>query len=221
MTPRLRHLAAWLMPALVIAACTASPSAPASSAAPSAPSGPPAAPSAPMPTASPSAPVPTASPAAPATPASPTEAPSESAGAVGSNPGITPIPVAPGGPGPSIGPIPVQPPVTVAPVANLLSVHDIRAESVKANVTSGGHLVATVTWWSGPSPCNDLSEVRVERTGNAFTLTVREGTEQLGIACPALAMHKQAVVDLGVLPAGNYTVATTGVDTPVTVTVSG
>jgi hypothetical protein len=108
----------------------------------------------------------------------------------------------------------------VTPVANLLGVHDIRAESVKASVT-GGHVVATVAWWSGPSPCSDLSEVHVDRIGDAFTLTVREGAEQLGIACPALAMHKEAVVDLGVLPAGSYTVATTGVDAPVTVTVSG
>ncbi len=217
-TPRLRRIAACLLPALLLAACTAGPGAPAPSASPSAPA--PSASPAPVATASP-APVPSVSPAPVATaspaPASPTEAPSGSAGVVGGNPGITPIPV---GPGSSIGPVPVQPPTDVTPVANLLNVHDVRAESVSTTATDG-RVTVTLVWWSGPTPCSVLSEVHVARSGSAFTLTVREGSQQLGIACPAIAVHKQATVDLGDLPAGNYSMAATGVDTPVTVTVSG
>jgi hypothetical protein len=131
---------------------------------------------------------------------------------------VTPIPIAPVGPGSSIGPIQQQPPTVVHPIANLLEVHDVRAEAVTASA-SGGRVAATVVWWSGPSPCSELSEVAVARQGRAFTLTVREGAQQLGVACPAIAVHKEATVDLGTLPAGTYTIAATGVDAPIAVTV--
>jgi hypothetical protein len=194
MTLPLRRSAIGLLASLLIAACTGGPGGPG-------------------PSASSTSPVPTASLA----PASPTGGPSEPGGAAGGNPGLTPIPVAPGGPGSPGGPIQIQPPVTVTPVPNLLDVRDIRAESVKVSVASGGHLVATVTWWSGPSPCSELAEVHVERTRNAFTLTVREGAAELGIACPAIAMHKQAAVDLGPTSPGTYSVSATGADVSVSI----
>ena len=224
--PRTLPLLAATVTALALAACTANPGPP--------PASVPASPAPPgVETASPAAspnPVATASPATPAS-AYPTEAPGAPSsgapgtppvpgGSGGSTPGITPIPIDPGGPGFSIGPIQVQPPTLVRPVASLLNVHDVRAESVAATV-SAGHVIATVVWWSGPAPCSELSEVSVARSGSAFTLTVREGTRELGIACPAIAVHKEASVDLGVLAAGSYTVAATGVDAPVTVTVPG
>lgn len=181
--PRLRRLAVVLLPALLLAACTAGPGAP-----------------------------PASVPASPA-PSAATPLPSPS------TPSAAPIgtPVTPGGPS---GPIAVEPPITVQPVANLLNVHDVRAESVSATA-SGGRVTATVVWWSGPAPCSQLSEVHVTRAGSAFTLTVREGAAQLGVACPALAVHKQTTVDLGALPAGTYTVSATGVDTPASVSVPG
>jgi len=87
---------------------------------------------------------------------------------------------------------------------------------------TGGHVRVTAVWWSGPAPCSELSEVKVDRAGNDFVLTVREGAAQMGIACPALAVHKQATVSLGVLPVGTYTVTALGIDTaPITVSVSG
>lgn len=141
--------------------------------------------------------------------------PSQSPGAVGGGRGVTPIPL-PGGPGASGPPgdgIPIASPTEVQPVANLLEVHDVKAESVSAD-GAAAPVRATVTWWSGPAPCSALSEVKVDRSGNAFTLTVREGAQQLGIACPALAMHKQATVELGALPAGSYTVTAFGLVTP-------
>jgi hypothetical protein len=105
-------------------------------------------------------------------------------------------------------------------VANLLNVHDVRATEVRA-FTVGDHLMATVLWWSGPPPCSSLDEVKVDHAGTTFTLTVREGAEQLGIACPALAMFKQSTVDLGRVAAATYSVVAQGVDQPATVVYAG
>jgi hypothetical protein len=191
MTRRIGSLAIGLVLALLLAACTAAPAAPGLSGSPAA----------------------SGSPSAPAS--SPSSAPTDAPGAVGGNPGVTPVP-APGGPGSSGGFGPGPSPTEVQPVANLLNVHDVRATEVKASV-SGTHLLATVQWWSGPSPCSVLAEVKVARSGNAFTLTVREGAQQLGIACPALATYKQTTVDLGPTSPGTYTVSATGADASVTI----
>ena len=201
---RLRTLAAGIAPALALVACTAGPGAP--------------------PASIPRSPAPselvTPSRAPGEAPGGvPGETPGERAGSGGA-PGITPAPIAPGGPRSSLGPIQAQPPTEVQPVPNLLDVHDVRAESVTAAVHAG-QVTATVVWWSGPAPCSELSAVKVMRSGNVFTLTVREGSQELGIACPAIAVHKQATVQLGALPPGSYTLAATGVDTPITVTVPG
>lgn len=146
-------------------------------------------------------------------------------GVVGGSPGpsvshvpVDPVPMPPGGPGASGGGVPMPSPGIVQPVAGLLNIHDVRAAGISAT-SAAGRIVATVSWWSGPPPCSALAEVHVDRAGNAFTLTIREGAVQLGIACPAMAMAKATVVDLGAVPAGTYTVAATGVDVPVTVTI--
>lgn len=114
--------------------------------------------------------------------------------------------------------MPSPSPTAVRPVSGLFNVHDVRATALQASV-SNGSLVARVFWWSGPPPCSELSEVKVDQTGNTFTLTVREGAQQLGIACPALAMYKVTTVDLGPVSRGTYTVNALGVD-PGTVVVS-
>ena len=195
---RLRALAAALLPALLLAACTGAPAAPA----------------------------PSAIPASPAVSASPSTSPGVgdsgggASGNPGSLPGATPFPIGSGDPGVPGGPVPQPSPTVVTPVAGLHAVHDVRATAVTA-VASGGRLTATVAWWSGPSPCNSLADVAVVRTGTAFTLTVREGAEQVGIACPALAMYKAASVDLGAVAPDRYTVAAVGMDAPVTVVVTG
>lgn len=143
-------------------------------------------------------------------------------GAVGGDPGssASPAPVAPVGPGQSSGALPGPSPTEVQPVAGLLSVHDVRATTVQASVSSG-HLVARVTWWSGPPPCSELSEVSVARSGGSFALTVREGAAQLGVACPALAMAKATTVDLGPVTPGTYRVSALGVDAPAEVLYAG
>lgn len=149
--------------------------------------------------------------------------PGGTGGAVSGNPGagVTPGPVAPPvGPGQSPGK-PLSPkPTEVRPVRGLLGIHDVPASEVRAAM-SGDHLVATVSWWSGPPPCSDLAEVNVARAGTTFTLTLREGAAQLGIACPALAMYKATTVDLGPVAQGTYDVKAFGVDAPAVVLYAG
>lgn len=136
-------------------------------------------------------------------------------GAVATSPAMP----APGGSGVNPGgPAVIPSPSFVSPVPGLLNVHDVHASGVTARAERS-HIIATVTWWSGPPPCTALSEVAVARSGSAFTLTVREGAQQLGVACPALAMAKATVVDLGAVAPGTYTVGATGVTTPATVVV--
>lgn len=140
-------------------------------------------------------------------------------GAVGGNPGSG-ASSAPVGPGESPGALPGPSPTEVQPVAGLLGVHDVRATTVQARVSSG-HLIASVSWWSGPPPCSELSGVSAARTGSSFTLTVREGAAQLGVACPALAMAKATTVDLGPVTPGTYRVSALGVDVPAEVLYAG
>ena len=199
MTHRLRSLALGLAPALLLVACTAAPAGPGSSGSPAA-------------SGSDSSVV-----------ASPSAAPSDTPGAVGGNPGITPVPV-PGGPSASGGAVPAPSPTEVQPVANLLNVHDIRAEAFTVDGSSGT-IKVTIVWWSGPPPCSQLSDAAVARsdtpTGTSFTLTVREGAEQVGVACPALAVHKQTRVDLGPIRDQDWTVAVVGVNQPQSIHMGG
>jgi hypothetical protein len=160
-----------------------------------------------------------AEPSAPASAASgsaeltPSASASDTGSAVGGTPGagITPVPIAPVGPGQSPGGLPGPSPTEVSRVAGLLGVHDVRATAVEADV-SNGHLIAKVFWWSGPSPCSELAAVSVELAVRTFTLTVEEGAEHVGVACPALAMYKVTSVDLGPVVPGTYRVNALGVD---------
>ncbi len=199
----LRPLIALSLAGLLTAACSAGPGAPVSASAPAA-----------------SAP-PSASASASAGP-SPQASGNEGSGAVGGNPGsgVTPVPITPGGPAQSAPPVPSPSPTEAAPVAGLLNVHDMHASALRASV-SNGHIIARVFWWSGPPPCSQLAEVRVDRAGSTFTLTVREGAQQLGVACPALAMYKVTTVDLGAVSHGTYTVNALGVEPGITVIYTG
>ena len=64
-----------------------------------------------------------------------------------------------------------------------------------------------------------LDSVDVKRAGETFTLTVREGADQLDVACIAIAQYKGTVLDLGPLAPGTYTISAFGEAPPVTVTV--
>ena len=83
-----------------------------------------------------------------------------------------------------------------------------------------GHLVVRVEWTSGVEPCYTLSAVKVGRDGDTFTLQVLEGATGKDVACIDIAMYKAALVDLGELPAGAYTVrADPGDAAPLVVTI--
>ncbi len=204
----LRPIVLTLVAALLLVACSGGPGAP----------GAPGSPSGPQASASASA-VP-----APSTAGSsaPTNSNAASGGGVGGNPGtgVTPIPIAPSGPGMSPGPAPSRSPTEVQPVAGLLNVHDVRATALEGSV-SNGRLITRVFWWSGPPPCSELSEVKVDRTGTTFTLTIREGARQLGVACSALAMSKVTTVDLGPVSPGGYTVKALGVEPGIAIPYTG
>lgn len=151
----------------------------------------------------------------PVTGASPSTGASSGGGSGGGGGAVTPVPVQSGRPS-----IPAPSPIVVAPVAGLYNVRDIRATAVTL-AASGGHLTASVFWWSGPAPCSVLAEVAVDRASDGIHLTVREGAQQLGVACPALAVYKTTTVDLGPATPGSTTVWALGVDQPATLVVAG
>jgi hypothetical protein len=78
-------------------------------------------------------------------------------------------------------------------------------------VQHGGHVLAVGRWWSGAAPCSVLRPVGVSRHGSTFVLGMREGSDAgPNTACIEIAMLKRAVIDLGALAPGHYTVAAGG-----------
>ena len=85
----------------------------------------------------------------------------------------------------------------VEPTDGLEDVHPVGWDAVEVDPADQSQV--TVYWWSGVAPCNALSEVEVETSDDAVTLTVLEGSvpsdeEQ---ACIELAQYKSSTVDLG------------------------
>jgi hypothetical protein len=124
-------------------------------------------------------------------------------------------------PGPD-GNLPANPdPTIVTPTAGLTGVHDVPAANLEAAV-NGRNVAARVAWWSGVEPCTALAGITVTRDGSTFLLTIREGSaaapDQM---CIEIAVYKGAVVDLGELEPGTYTITAYGDAAPVEVTVAG
>ncbi len=121
------------------------------------------------------------------------------------------------GPG---GAAPVEPPraTIVSPKPGRLDVHPVGASTIEASVAAR-RVVVRLTWWSGVAPCSVLDSIDVLRTGTAIVLTIREGADQRGVACIELAMLKGAVVDLGELAPGTYTISAGGEAPPIQVVV--
>jgi hypothetical protein len=107
----------------------------------------------------------------------------------------------------------------VEPVPGVIDPHPVGVDAISATV-EGGRLVARLEWISGVEPCYSLATVAVERDGSTFTLTPLEGPTALDVACIEIAVYKATLVDLGILPAGVYTLqAGEGPADPVTITV--
>ncbi len=125
---------------------------------------------------------------------------------------------APGGGGLAPGLDPSQAKVVV-PQAGLLNVHPVGISAFEAR-TNGRRVAVKVYWTSGVEPCYALDSVAGDRDGGTFTLTVREGSANANVACIEIALLKAAVVDLGELEPGTYTIrAGVGDAQPVTITV--
>ena len=87
----------------------------------------------------------------------------------------------------------------------------VRPVALRVGVGDDGRAWARVTWWGGIPSCYVLRPVRVRRSGETITLSLREGSDApSGTACADIAMLKAVVVDLGPLRAGSYTVMAGG-----------
>ena len=117
-------------------------------------------------------------------------------------------------------PGPGGPAELVVPRPGQLDVHPVAAELLEAQV-NGRAVTVRVTWTSGVEPCYVLDSIAVERAGTNITLTVQEGHAPGDNVCIEIAQTKQALVELGELEAGTYTIADSmGAATPIEVAVS-
>ncbi len=108
----------------------------------------------------------------------------------------------------------------VTPRPGQLDVHPISAGSLSATV-DGRRVVVTVHFASGIEPCSILDSIAVARGAGTFAITLREGHGPGNDVCIMIAEIKRAIVDLGELAPGTYTISDgTGGATAITVTVS-
>ena len=109
-------------------------------------------------------------------------------------------------------------PSLVFPKPGQLNVHPVGATLIEPAIKDR-HLWVRVSWWSGVEPCSVLDSISVDRTGDAFAITLSEGSSALDVACIEIAMLKATVIDLGELERGTYTVSSAGEAPAVTVTI--
>ena len=147
--------------------------------------------------------------AGPATPAASGAASSDPNGSIGSD-----LPI-------GAGPVPVDPAGRiVTPRPGQLDVHPIPATRF-SSVVEGRRVVIAVHFSSGIEPCSVLDSIVVARNAGSFVITLREGRGPGDVVCDMIAESKRAIVDLGDLPSGSYTIsAATGGAAPISVIVS-
>ena len=142
-------------------------------------------------------------------------------GAVGGGGVIVPDPGATPGPG-GVDPITGLKPSIETPVPGQLQPVVASVWAMRPTI-DGHHLTVLLEWWTGPPPCSVLDSVVVTRTGTTFTMTPMDGADpKTGgqVACPALAMLRGTIVDLGVLAPGTYTLIAHGDLAPIEVTIN-
>jgi len=107
----------------------------------------------------------------------------------------------------------------VVPKPGQLDVHPISAQAFRATV-NGRRVVVSIAYASGVEPCNVLDSILVRPGRGSFEMTLREGHGPGGGVCPDLAEFKRAIVDLGELEPGTYTITDgTGVAKPISVAI--
>jgi hypothetical protein len=103
-----------------------------------------------------------------------------------------------------------------------VGLHDVSPVELRSRIDATGHVIVRVRWWGGIEPCEILDSVDVVRDGTTFTIALRVGSAGGKVACIEIARDTATLVDLGILPAGRYTVrASTGDAPPITVTIPG
>ncbi|HEX5148374.1 MAG TPA: hypothetical protein VFW02_04785, partial [Candidatus Limnocylindrales bacterium] len=106
------------------------------------------------------------------------------------------------------------------PQPGQLDVHPVPAELLESAV-DGHNVTIRITWTSGVEPCNVLDTILVDRTGDAIAITLREGHAVGNKICIEIAKQKHALVDLGELEPGTYTISdAVGGAAPIQVVVS-
>ncbi len=126
-----------------------------------------------------------------------------------------------------VEPAPSDDPVLIDPVGRIvvpkpgqLDVRPIPAQKL-STATAGRRVTLTIDYTSGVEPCNILDSIVVAVDVKAFAITLREGHgPQQDVVCIEIAESKRAIVDLGELAPGTYTISdTTGGASPITVAV--
>jgi len=125
---------------------------------------------------------------------------------------------APGGGDPGAG----QRPSIEEPAAGQLNPVPVGVWTMEPSI-DGRHVTVLLSWWSGPAPCSVLDSVDVVREGTTITMTPREGADPAAgggqLACPAIAMLRGTIVDLGQLAPGTWTLVAHGDLAPIQITV--
>ena len=79
----------------------------------------------------------------------------------------------------------------------------------------------TVTWTSGVEPCYVLDSIVVQRGDHTFAITLREGHGPGDAVCIEIAETKRAMVDLGEVEPGTWTITDTeGGAAPIAITIA-
>lgn len=116
----------------------------------------------------------------------------------------------------------VLPPGGIPDNPTIVTVHpgqanprDVSAVQLSSLVAVSHHVIVRIRWWGGIEPCEILDSVAVTRDGLSFTIAARVGSAPGGqVACIDIARDTATLVDLGVLPAGTYTVRASAGDAP-------
>jgi len=106
------------------------------------------------------------------------------------------------------------------PQPGQLDVHAVSADSLEAAV-DGRRVTVRIAWTSGVEPCSVLDTILVDQGEMAFAITLQEGHAPGDNICIEIAKFKFALVDLGELGPGRYTISDgTGGAAPIQVVVS-
>ena len=119
-----------------------------------------------------------------------------------------------------VDPIPGGNGELTVPQPGQLDIHPVPAESLEA-IVEGRNVTIRISWTSGVEPCYVLDTIVVDKGDRSFAITLREGHGPGDDACIEIAKSKTAVVDLGELVPGTYTISdATGGAAPIEVTVA-